>query len=100
MAFYTYILASQKNGTLYAGHTDDLRVRIAAHKAGRGAVFTRKYKVHRLVWFEIHETREAAKIREYQIKKWKRAWKVDLIEETNPDWFDLYPNLNNLIGFD
>ena len=99
MAFYTYLLASQKNGTLYAGHTDNLSERIAAHKAGRGAQFTRKHKVRKLVWFEPHETRETAKRREYQIKKWKRAWKIRLIEETNPDWRDLYPDLNNLIGF-
>ena len=100
MAFYTYLLASQRNGTLYAGHTDDLRKRILAHKENRGAAHTRKYKVHLLVWFEMHETREAAKIKEYQIKKWRRAWKLRLIEEDNPSWNDLYLDLNDLIGFD
>ncbi len=99
MAFYTYLLASQKNGTFYAGHTDDLRVRILAHKEGRGAAFTREHNVKRLVWFETYETRDAAKTKEYQIKKWKRGWKIRLVEEANPDWKDLYPDLNNLIGF-
>ena len=87
--FWVYILASQKNGTLYCGHTDDLSKRVFAHKQGRGSAFTKKYQVTRLVWCEPHDTREAAKIREYQIKKWKRAWKVRLIEEMNPDWNDL-----------
>ncbi|MEM9670448.1 MAG: GIY-YIG nuclease family protein [Pseudomonadota bacterium] len=96
MDFYTYILASQKNGTLYAGHTDDLSYRIHEHRAGRGAAFTRKYNVKPLVWFETHDTRDAAKRREYQIKSWKRAWKIKLIEERNPDWRDLYLELSNL----
>jgi putative endonuclease len=95
MAFYVYILASQKNGTLYIGSTDDISYRIWNHKEGRGAAFTRKYNVKRLVWYEIHETRDSAKIREYQMKKWKRDWKIKLIEESNPDWFDLYLKLNH-----
>ena len=99
MAFYTYLMASQKNGTLYAGHIDNLVERTSTHRAGRGAQFTRKHKVYRLVWFETHETRENAKRHEYQIKAWKRAWKIRLIEEQNPDWFDLSPNLNNLLEF-
>ena len=95
MAFYVYILASQKNGTLYCGHTDDLSARIHAHKEGRGAAFTKKHKINQLVWYELHDTREAAKTREYQIKKWNRAWKIRMIEETNPHWMDLYNLLNN-----
>ena len=95
MAFYVYLLASYKNGTLYCGHTDDLPTRIWNHKEGRGAAFTKKYKVTRLVWFEAQDTREAAKQREYQIKSWNRAWKIELIEKTNPDWDDLYYRLNN-----
>ena len=95
MAFYVYILASQKNGTLYAGHTDDIALRVWNHKEGRGAAFTRKHGVTRLVWYELHDTRDSAKTREYQIKKWKRAWKIRLIEEANPDWRDLYFDLNN-----
>ncbi|MEO0883045.1 MAG: GIY-YIG nuclease family protein [Pseudomonadota bacterium] len=94
MDFYTYLLASQKNGTLYAGHTDDISHRIHEHKEGRGAAFTKKYNVTRLVWYERHETREGAKTREYQIKAWKRAWKIRLIEDNNPDWRDLYLELN------
>ena len=94
MTFFTYLLASQRNGTLYAGHTDDLAFRVHEHKAGRGAKFTRQYKVDRLVWYELHDTREAAKTREYQIKKWKRTWKIRLIEEKNPNWEDLYVYLN------
>lgn len=95
MAFYVYILASQKNGTLYCGHTDDIAARVYAHKEGRGAVFTRKYGVTKLVWYELHATRDAAKTREYQIKKWYRGWKIRLIEDHNPDWMDLYNLLNN-----
>lgn len=92
--FWVYLLASQKHGTFYCGHTDDLARRIFDHREGRGSVFTRKYRVYRLVWFEPHETREAAKAREYQIKKWKRAWKIRLIEQMNPDWDDLFLRLN------
>lgn len=95
MMFYVYILASQKNGTLYVGHTDDLSRRIFNHRQGRGSVFTRKYKVRRLVWYEIHDSRESAKWREYRIKAWKRAWKIRLIEEHNPDWDDLFLKLNH-----
>lgn len=95
MAFYVYLLASHKNGTLYCGHTDDIAFRTWNHKKGRGSVFTRKYGVTRLVWYELHGTREAAKNREYQIKKWERAWKIRMIEETNPEWLDLYNRLNH-----
>ena len=93
-SFWVYLLASQKRGTPYCGHTDNLAARVFAHREGRGASFTRKYGVTRLVWAEPHETREAAKTREYQIKKWNRAWKIELIEEVNPDWDDLYLKLN------
>ena len=92
--FYVYILASQKNGTLYTGHTDDISKRVWAHKEGLGSIFTRKYAVTRLVWYEHHQTREGARTREYQIKAWKRAWKIRLIEERNPHWYDLYLELN------
>ena len=93
-AFWVYLLASQKNGTLYCGHTDDLARRVFDHREGRGSAFTRKYRVHRLVWYEPHESRESAKTREYQVKKWKRAWKTRLIERENPNWDDLYLRLN------
>ncbi|MEM9571668.1 MAG: GIY-YIG nuclease family protein [Pseudomonadota bacterium] len=92
--FWTYLLASQKNGTLYCGHTDDLVRRVFEHREGRGSAFTKKYRVHRLVWCERHETREAGKVREYQIKAWQRAWKIELIESENPHWDDLYLRIN------
>ena len=84
-----YILASRKHGTLYVGVTSDLSRRIEAHRSGSVAGFTEKYRVHRLVYAEPHETMEAAITREKQIKKWERAWKVQLIEQTNPEWADL-----------
>lgn len=85
MSFFVYLLASHKNGTLYCGQTDDIAFRTWNHKERLGSVFTRKYGVTRLVLYELHGTREAAKTREYQIKKWERAWKIRMIEETNPD---------------
>lgn len=97
--FYTYIMASERNGTLYAGSTDDLPKRVHNHKHGAGSAFTAKYNVIRLVWFESHETRDAAFRRERQIKEWRGAWKLRLIEENNPDWRDLSDNLNDLLGF-
>lgn len=89
MGFYTYLLVSKPYGTLYCGHTDDLGRRIWEHKAELRDGFTRKYGVHRLVWYEFHETREGAKRRERQIKKWNRAWKIRMILEANPHWEDL-----------
>ena len=90
MAFYTYILASRRNGTLYTGSTDSLMIRVGQHKAKTFDGFTAKYSVDQLVWFEVHDTREGAFRHERQIKKWKRRWKVRMIEERNPDWRDLY----------
>jgi len=92
--FYIYLLASQPQGTLYAGMTDDLVRRVAEHKARAVPGFTAKYGVDQLVWFEVHETREAAWRRERQIKEWKRAWKVQLIEHDNPHWIDLFQTLS------
>ena len=93
MYFFVYILASQKNGTLYTGSTDDLMARIWQHKNKTFKGFTSKYDVNRLVWYEAHESREAVLTRERQIKEWKRAWKIKLIEEENPCWNDLYEGL-------
>ena len=90
MAFYVYILASQRNGTLYVGMTDDLPKRIWEHREGAVAGFTRRYGVKRLVWYEQHGGRETAFQRERQIKKWNRDWKIDLIEQNNPDWLDQF----------
>ena len=94
MAFYTYIMASRRNGTLYTGSTDNIGLRAWQHAEGVGSGFTTKYGVGRLVWFETHETREAAFRRERQIKKWNRQWKLRLIEEMNPGWHDLTERLS------
>ena len=85
-----YILASKRNGTLYTGVTSDLVQRVWQHKNGVVEGFTRRYAVHWLVWFEIHETMASAIAREKAIKEWKRAWKIELIEQSNPTWRDLY----------
>ncbi len=87
--YYVYILASDLGGTLYVGVTSALLNRLYEHREGRGSAFTAKYGVHRLVYFEIHEEIEQAIKREKQIKRWKRAWKISLIEERNPNWDDL-----------
>ena len=88
-----YILASGWNGTLYVGVTSDLLKRVWEHKNDVIEGFTKTYRVHNLVWFEQHETMESAILREKAIKEWKRAWKVELIEEANPKWQDLYDTL-------
>ena len=88
-----YILASDRNGTLYIGVTSDLVRRIWEHKNGSTEGFTKKYSVHTLVWYEQHETMESAISREKAIKKWERAWKLELIEKSNPQWEDLYPEI-------
>jgi putative endonuclease len=84
-----YILASRRNGTLYTGVTSNLPARIYQHRSGLVPGFTREYGVKILVWHEIHHTMENAIIREKRIKKWNRAWKLELIEASNPDWHDL-----------
>jgi putative endonuclease len=84
-----YILASQKNGTLYIGVTSDLVKRCWEHKENLVEGFTKRYKIHYLVYFELHETMTDVIQREKQIKKWRRAWKLSLIEEQNPEWRDL-----------
>ncbi|MDJ0977842.1 MAG: GIY-YIG nuclease family protein [Erythrobacter sp.] len=84
-----YLLASAYNGTLYLGVSSHLLQRIAQHRDGTFEGFSKKYDVHRLVWFVQHAAVEQAILREKQIKKWRRAWKVDLIEEDNPRWRDL-----------
>ncbi len=93
MTFWVYMLASGKNGTLYIGSTDDLVRRIWEHREGVVPGFTRTYGVKTLVWFEAHETRESALLRERQMKKWNRKWKLQLIERANPAWRDLAPEL-------
>ena len=85
-----YMLASKRNGTLYIGVTGDLVKRVYLHKQKQISGFTEKYGVDQLVYFEFLDTMQAAITREKQLKEWKRAWKVRLIEEMNPDWSDLY----------
>ena len=93
MRFFVYMLASKKNGTLYIGSTDDLVGRAWQHREGVVPGFTNKYGVKLLVWYEVAETREAVLLRERQLKKWNRAWKIRLIEEMNPEWRDLGKDL-------
>jgi putative endonuclease len=95
VAFYVYILASRRNGTLYIGMTDDLSRRVYQHRTGEIAGFTRRYGVKLLVWYDVSDTRSAAFARERQMKEWQRAWKIDLIQRSNPNWSDLYETLNN-----
>jgi putative endonuclease len=94
LQYYVYILASKKYGTLYVGITSDLIKRIHQHKEHFVDGFTNKYKVHQLVYYEIHEDVREAILREKQIKKWNREWKINLIEQDNPHWLDLYHGLN------
>ena len=91
--YSVYILASKFYGTLYIGVTGDLISRITQHKAGETPGFTKKYKVHTLVWFENFGEIGAAIQREKTMKKWPRQWKINLIERDNPHWQDLYPQL-------
>jgi len=88
-----YILASKKNGTLYIGVTSNLVKRVWEHKNDLVAGFTKRYKVHNLVWYELHDNMDAAIEREKNMKEWKRAWKIKLIEEDNPKWSDLYNSI-------
>jgi putative endonuclease len=91
--FYVYLLASKPYGTLYVGVTSDLVKRVWEHKSKAVPGFTARYKVDLLVWFEAHDSVEAAIRREKRIKEWKRAWKISLIESDNPHWVDLFQNL-------
>jgi putative endonuclease len=88
--YYVYILASKKNGVLYTGVTNNLVKRVFEHKENLVEGFTKKYFVHKLVYFESTNSVESVIIREKQIKDWHRQWKIDLIEEKNPEWKDLY----------
>jgi len=92
--YFVYMLASSKLGTLYTGVTNDLLRRTWEHREHVVPGFTRKHSVDRLVWFEEHTSIEAALLREKQVKRWRRDWKIALIERQNPDWSDLFPNLS------
>jgi putative endonuclease len=93
MQLYVYLLASRRHGTLYLGVTSDLIRRVHEHKMKIVPGFTSRYGVDRLVWFEIHDDPATAIGREKQLKKWRRDWKIRLIEEQNPEWGDLYRTL-------
>jgi len=88
-----YILASKRNGTLYVGVTSGLIKRVWEHKNNVVKGFTERYSVHQLVWYELHETMESAIRKEKMLKNWKRVWKLELIERSNPNWEDLYETI-------
>ena len=91
--YYVYIMASQRNGTLYTGVTSDLIKRVWEHKSSSVASFTKQYDVNRLVYYEVHGDIYEAIKREKNIKAWKRLWKLRIIEEKNPNWDDLYESI-------
>ncbi|PZQ60198.1 MAG: endonuclease [Phenylobacterium zucineum] len=93
--YYVYILASQRNGTLYVGVSGDLSRRIHQHQQGEVPGFTTKYGVKRLVWYEDFPTALEAISAEKRIKRWRRRWKLELIERLNPTWADLYETWNS-----
>jgi putative endonuclease len=90
---FVHLMASRKDGTLYVGVTRDLIKRVYQHKTKATPGFTSRYDVDRLVWFESYDDPTTAITREKEIKKWRRHWKLKLIEESNPDWKDLYPEI-------
>ena len=93
-AGYVYIMASGRNGTQYIGVTSDLAKRAWEHRNGVVPGFTRQYNCKLLVWYEAHDDLQEARLRELQMKKWKRQWKLSEIERMNPDWVDLYLTLS------
>ncbi|MCR2834668.1 GIY-YIG nuclease family protein [Parerythrobacter lacustris] len=94
MGGWVYIMSNKRDGVLYVGVTADLAARISQHRASRGSAFCRKYGLDRLVYAEPHEDIDAAITREKAIKAWNRAWKIELIENANPEWSDLFDQLN------
>jgi putative endonuclease len=95
MAYYVYILASRRDGAIYVGITSDLIRRVHEHRVKAVPGFTAKYNITRLVWFETYDDPISAISREKELKKWKRAWKTQLIEKANPNWDDLYESICN-----
>ncbi|MFD2264057.1 GIY-YIG nuclease family protein [Lacibacterium aquatile] len=93
MAAWVYIVTNKRDGTLYIGVTSDLPRRVWEHREGVVDSFTKRYRLKQLVWFETHDEITQAIRREKTLKEWPRAWKVDLIEKTNPEWADLYEQL-------
>ena len=92
-SYFVYLLSSGRNGTLYVGVTNDLTKRVWQHKQGLVEGFTKRYGIKMLVWYQQTESIEAAIVREKQIKKWNRDWKIELIEKNNPQWRDLYEEI-------
>ncbi|MBK9243937.1 MAG: GIY-YIG nuclease family protein [Burkholderiales bacterium] len=92
-SYYVYLLTSSRRGTLYVGVTNDLLKRVWQHKQGLVEGFSKRYRIRTLVWYEQTDSIESAIVREKQIKKWNRAWKIELIEANNPDWKDLYKDV-------
>ncbi len=92
-AGYVYIMANRKNGTIYIGVTSDLIGRVYHHREGLVPGFTKRYGCKLLVYYEVYDDLQDARLRELQMKEWKRSWKVRLIEESNLEWADLYPTL-------
>jgi putative endonuclease len=95
MAYYVYLLASRKHGALYIGVTNDILRRVHEHQTKAVGGFTARYTVDKLVWFEIYDDTMTAIAREKELKKWRRDWKIRLIEQQNPEWVDLYPGISN-----
>jgi putative endonuclease len=95
MAYYVYLLANKKHGTLYLGVTNDIVRRVFEHRSKAVQGFTKRYGVDKLVWFEIYGDAPTAIAREKELKKWRRDWKIRLIEEQNPGWVDLYSGISN-----
>lgn len=92
-AHYVYMMASKRNGVIYIGMAENLKRRVRSHKGGYGSRFSQKYFVKKIVYFEKLDSYETALRREKQMKKWKRDWKIELIEKLNPNWIDLYEKL-------
>jgi putative endonuclease len=97
VAFFTYIMASKPYATLYVGSTDDIWQRVLQHREMTLPGFTQKYNVTRLAWVEVHGSRHEAFRRERQIKEWRRAWKIELIETMSPGWVDLSDHFESLV---
>jgi putative endonuclease len=95
MTCYVYLLASKKHGTLHLGVTNDIVRRVYEHKSKAAPGFTSQYGVDKFVWFEIYDDAPTAIAREKELKKWRRDWKMRLIEEQNPGWVDLYPGISS-----
>ena len=95
IAYYVYLLASRKHGTLYLGVTKDIVRRSYEHRTKAIDGSTTRYGVDKLVWFEVYDDAATAIVREKELKKWRRDWKIRLIEEQNPGWVDLYPGISS-----